>query len=275
MTRRLSWLIPVLALAASLPAADSAKIGSTIFPWESLEVKPTGVGERRDVARNPTATLREFECHISTLNPNLASHPPHTHPQEELIILRDGELDVHINGTNTRVGPGAVFFFAANDPHAVQNRGDKPATYFVFNFSTAATATLRGKAPLAADPARQGSAIFHWDQLAVTPTKVGERRAMTSLPTATMAGFSCHATTINPGEAPHAPHRHPDEEIVLVKEGRLDVTINGVTTRVGPGSIFFVSSGDEHGWKNAGDVPATYYVLRVITESTPPALARN
>jgi quercetin dioxygenase-like cupin family protein len=273
MIPRLRWLLSSLVLSGVLNAAEPPKIGSTVFPWESLEVKPTAVGERRDVARNPTATMREFECHISTLNPNLASHPPHTHPQEELIILRDGELDVHINGTNTRVGPGAVFFFAAMDPHAVQNRGDKPATYFVFNFATAATAAMRGKSPLPADPARLGSSIFHWDKLAATATKVGERRAMTSLPTATMGNFSVHATTVNAGEAPHAPHRHADEEIVLVKEGRLDVTINGVTTRVGPGSIFFISSGDEHGWRNAGDTAATYYVLRLVTEATPPALA--
>jgi quercetin dioxygenase-like cupin family protein len=263
-------MLPVL-----LAAAEPAKLGSTLFTWDGFTAKPTGVGERREVARQPTATLREFQSHISTLNPHLASHPPHTHPQEELIILREGELDVHINGTNTRVGPGAVFFFASNDPHAVQNPGDKPATYFVFNFSSAATAEMRGKAPLPADPGRLGSSIFHWDQLEVTPTKTGERRAMTSGPTATLAGFSCHATTLNAGETPHAPHRHADEEIILIKEGRLEVTVNGVTSRVGPGTVVFISSGDMHGWKNAGETPATYYVIRVITEATPKTLASN
>lgn len=269
-----SYLLPLL-VPVLLVAAEPAKIGSTVFAWESLDVKPSGVGERRDVARNPTATLREFECHISTLNPALASHPPHTHPQEELIILRDGELDVHINGTNTRVGPGALFFFAANDPHAVQNRGAKPATYFVFNFSTAVTAALRGQAPLPAAPGRLGSAIFQWDQLEAKETKTGARRAVTDLPTSTLANFECHVTTLKAGETPHAPHRHADEEIVLLMEGKLDVTINGVTTRVTPGSIVFVSSGDEHGWKNAADTAATYYVLRLKTEATPAALAMN
>jgi quercetin dioxygenase-like cupin family protein len=90
------------------------------------------------------------------------------------------------------------------------------------------------------------------------------------LPTATMANYECHVTTIKAGVAPHPPHRHPDEEIVLVKEGQLDVTIDGVTTRAGPGSIVFVSSGDLHGWTNAGDVAATYYVMRIRTEATPP-----
>jgi quercetin dioxygenase-like cupin family protein len=265
-----SLLLLSLSLSPAVFGADEpAKIGSTVFTWESREAKPTGVGERREVARNPTVTLKEFECHISTLNPQQASHPPHTHPQEELIILRDGTLDVHINGTNTRVGPGSLFFFASNDPHAVQNHGDKPATYFVFNFATAVTATLRGQPPLPAAPGRMGSSIFQWDKLEAKATKTGERRDVTNSPTSTLANFECHITTLRAGEAPHAAHHHPDEEIVLVKEGQMDVTINGRTQRAGPGSIVLITSGDEHGWKNVGDTTATYYVIRLKTEATP------
>lgn len=263
------WIPAALLLPIMMPAAESARLGSRVFTWESLIVQPSGVGERRDVARNPTATLSEFECHISTLNPSRASHPPHTHPQEELIILRDGTLDVHINGTNTRVGPGSLFFFAANDPHAVQNAGDQPATYFVFNFSTAVTATLRGQAAQPAVPGRLGSSIFEWTKLETKATRTGERRAVTDRPTLTLANFECHITTLQAGETPHAPHHHPDEEIILVKEGQLDVTINGTTQRAGPGSICFISSADVHGWKNVGDTAAIYYVIRIKTEATP------
>lgn len=272
----LSLLAPLLFVSAAAQEGAAAKpprIGSTVFLWEDLVVKPTGVGERRDVARNPTATLGEFECHISTLNPNLASHPPHTHPQEELIILRDGTLDVHINGEETRVGPGSIFFFGANNPHAVQNRGDKPATYFVFNFSTAATARLRGKAMTAPAEGHMGSAVFEWQKLKVEPTKTGERRDVVDKPTATMVNFECHVTTLRAGEAPHASHKHPDEEIILIREGQLDVQLNGKTTRAGPGSIVFISSNDEHGVRNAGETSATYYVIRLKTEDTPMKVA--
>jgi len=264
-----------IVLPVALAAAEPPKIGSTVFTWESRVMKPTAVGQRREVARNPTATLHEFECHISTLNPSMASHLPHTHPQEEIIILSEGELDVHINGTNTRVGAGSLFFFAANDPHAVQNHGDKPATYFVFNFSSTITAGLKGKAPLPAAPGRLSSSIFHWHELKAEPTKVGARRAVVDLPTATLANYECHITTIRAGLAPHAPHHHPDEEIILLKEGLLDVTINGITTRATPGTIVFISSGDEHGWRNVGNTDATYYVMRIKTETTPAVVAMN
>lgn len=270
---RLPWRVIVLSITtvsiSAQPSEPAPKLGSTVFTWESRVVKTTPVGERRDVARNPTASLREFECHISTLRPGQASHLPHTHAQEELIILREGVLDVHINGVNTRVSPGSLFFFASNDPHAVKNPGEQPATYFVFNFTTGLTAALKGQAPQPADPGRMGSTIFDWEKLAATATKTGELRSVTDQPTATLANFECHITTIMAGLAPHAPHHHADEEILLLKEGLLDVTINGRTRRVGPGSICFISSGDEHGWHNVGETAATYYVMRLVTDGTP------
>ena len=264
-------LLPVHG-EAPVSAAPPAKLGSTIFRFEDLAVKPSGVGERRDVADQPTATLARFECHISTLNPSRASHPPHTHPQEELIILRDGTLDVNVNGQIQRVGPGSLFFFASNNPHAVQNNGEKPATYFVFNFATAATKTPPAiGAPVA--PGQIGSTVMEWTKLPVQTTKTGERRAVLDSATATLANFECHATTLNPGETAHAPHRHADEEVIFVRDGQVEVRLNGKTQSVGSGAILFFASNDEHGLKNTGTTAATYYVMRLKTEATPAPLA--
>jgi len=272
LLRPVSCLLLALAHLSlpAQPAIPSAKLGSTVFKWEDLKARPTGNGERRDVTDGPTATFERFESHVTTLLAGRMSHPPHQHGQEELIILRDGTLDVTINGATTRAGPGSLLFFAANDFHNVENVGGTPATYFVFNFATAATKTVpkAGAAALAV-PGKLGSTVFAWEKLVVTPTKVGERRAVVDSATTTLANFECHVTTVKPGEMPHAAHRHPDEEIILVKEGMLDVTINGVTTRAGAGSIFFYGSNDEHGMRNVGDTMASYYVIRVVTDITP------
>ncbi len=273
---RLALACTPLALLAqpSASAIPPAKLGSTVFKWEDLKARPTGNGERRDVTDGPTATFEGFESHITTLLPGKLSHAPHQHAREELIILRDGTLDVTINGATTRAGPGSLLFFAANDFHNVQNVGDTPATYFVFNFSTAATRTVpkEGAAALAV-PGKLGSTVFDWTKLEVKAGKGGERRAVVNSPTTTLANFECHVTTLNPGESPHeaanALHRHPDEEIMLVREGTMEVTINGTTQRAGAGSIIFAGSNDEHGWRNAGTTTASYYVIRIVTDLTP------
>ena len=260
----------VYAADAAAPAA--AKLGSTAFIWESLKVEPTPVGERRDVARNPTATLQEFESHISTLNPGMPSHPPHRHPQEELIILREGNLSVHINGVDTEVGPGSLFFFASYDSHAVRNVGKTPATYYVINFTTALTKTI--PAQPAAEVAGAGtlkSSVFDWEKLKATPTAKGERRNVVDSPTVTCTNLESHITTLRGGEDAHASHRHPDEEIIIVKEGTMRATVNGAVHEGGAGTIFFFASNDEHGLKNIGTSNATYYVIRIVTAATPKA----
>jgi len=245
---------------------------SMVFDWNDLKSQPTANGSRRDVTNLPTATLEGFESHITTLNPGAISHPPHRHPREEFIILKEGTLDVAINGKITRAGPGSLLFFASNDLHNVKNVGDTPATYLVFNLATAATKTAPAEgAAAAALPGKLSSGVFEWSKLGVKPTKTGERREIFNSPTVTCKSLEAHVTTLNPGESPHAPHHHPDEELVVVKEGLMEATINGVSRRAGPGSIFFYASNDEHGMKNVGTTAATYYVFRVVTEKTPKA----
>lgn len=90
-----------------------------------------------------------------------------------------------------------------------------------------------------------------------------------------MTRFESHVTTLDAGQVPHAPHRHPDEEIVIVKEGTIEVTINGKSQRAGEGSMFLFASNDMHGMKNVGSGRATYYVLRVVTATTPAARKGN
>ncbi len=243
-----------------------------MFRWNDLVAKPNRVGERRDVAKNPTTTLEEFECHISTLNSGFPSHPPHRHPQEELIVLKEGTLEVFINGKAERIGPGSVFFFASYDLHNVRNVGETPATYFVFNFTTAATHSLAAKpAAESASPDKLCSAVYDWEKLTVEKTKAGQRRALFDSPTVTCTNLECHVTTLNAGEIPHPGHRHPDDEVILVKDGTMEAMINGHAQSAGPGSIFFFSSNDEHAMKNVGSTAATYYVIRIVTSATPKA----
>lgn len=80
---------------------------------------------------------------------------------------------------------------------------------------------------------------------------------------ATHTGFpiDLHETELPPGQAPHAPHQHIHEEILLIREGLLDVSIGGATTRLGPGSTAYFASNQLHGWKNSGAAPARYFVL--------------
>jgi quercetin dioxygenase-like cupin family protein len=106
------------------------------------------------------------------------------------------------------------------------------------------------------------SSVFNWADLKAVPTKVGEVRAVFNAPTPTLSGFECHITTLNPGASPHLPHRHPDEELIIIKEGTLEAMQNGHTNIVAAGGIIFEASNELHGLHNIGTTPATYYVFK-------------
>jgi quercetin dioxygenase-like cupin family protein len=76
-----------------------------------------------------------------------------------------------------------------------------------------------------------------------------------------------HETELAPGQAPHPPHHHEHEEMLLVREGTMEVTIAGRTVKLDPGSVAYVASNAEHGWRNVGTTRARYWVLALGRDS--------
>jgi quercetin dioxygenase-like cupin family protein len=123
---------------AAQQAAEKPILGPTVFDWNQLKDTPSNVGSVRSVVRQRTATLDELEMHITTLKPGLASHEPHKHVNEELIIIREGTVETLSDGVWKRVGPGSVIFNASNSLHSLRNVGTTPAVYHVVNWASPA-----------------------------------------------------------------------------------------------------------------------------------------
>jgi quercetin dioxygenase-like cupin family protein len=123
-----------LGLYAMAASDKPAVMGSSAFDWKTMAVTPTETGSVRHVFKAPTATLDQLECHITTLNPGAMPHPAHKHANEELIIVREGTVEVLVNGELKRVGPGSVIFNASNVMHSLRNVGDVPAVYHVISW---------------------------------------------------------------------------------------------------------------------------------------------
>src|SRR5271155_4149404 len=132
----------ILATAQSVVVSDyvppkqSTVLATTFVDWDSLVPSPTSAGQVRHVFDNPTVAMDKLEVHVTTLNPGKESHPIHRHPWEEILLIKDGDFELSINGRKQHAGPGAVVFLASNDPHNARNVGNRPATYYVINFVT-------------------------------------------------------------------------------------------------------------------------------------------
>jgi quercetin dioxygenase-like cupin family protein len=115
------------------------------------------------------------------------------------------------------------------------------------------------------------SRVFLWGDMKVQPSNIGVVRNVFDSPTLTLDGYSCHITTLDPGKEPHPPHQHPEEELLVIKEGTLEVMQNGVTNQVSAGGMVFCASNEPHGWRNTSASPVTYYVIKVYPHDLPKA----
>jgi mannose-6-phosphate isomerase-like protein (cupin superfamily) len=107
------------------------------------------------------------------------------------------------------------------------------------------------------------SGVCLFADLPVRRTDTLEYRPILQGQTVDACTFSVHESSLAPGGEPHPPHHHKGEEMFLILDGTLEVTINGAASRVTGGSVAFIGSGDEHGIRNVGEKPAKYYVIEL------------
>jgi (S)-ureidoglycine aminohydrolase len=108
--------------------------GSFMLDWNDLKTSDTGKGYRRDFFSRPTSHLAQFEMHTTALNAGEESHWPHTHVQEEIILILRGHVEMFINGDRYKASAGDIVFLSSRIPHALTNTGEEQCEYFAFQW---------------------------------------------------------------------------------------------------------------------------------------------
>ena len=106
-----------------------------------------------------------------------------------------------------------------------------------------------------------GPTVFAWEDMKPVRNEHGEVRSLCKSPTATVDQLEMHVTTLDPGQSPHPPHHHVNEELIILREGHVETLSDGKWVKVAPGSVIFNASNSLHGLRNIGAKPATYHVI--------------
>ena len=209
------------------------------------------------IFRGPTGALEKMGCHVSVLSPGHCPHPPHIHPEEEVLIVLDGEAEIVLaddpESTNARIerlGPGSFSYYPSDQHHTIRNTTSTPITYLMFKWRAAASG--------AAEPL--GASVFHHGTFAPP----GDPRSAGSSPivrifeqaTAQLCKLHAHLTTLQPG-AGYDPHVDRYDVAILVLAGKVE-TLGEV---VEPHGLIYYSAGTAHGMRNVGSTPARYLVF--------------
>ena len=78
-------------------------------------------------------------------------------------------------------------------------------------------------------------------------------------PTDQLSGLCAGMAVLDPGATPHPPHRHPEEEFLIIASGEGEIECAGKITKAGPGAVMYCAGNTLHGITNTGKVPMTFY----------------
>jgi len=95
-----------------------------------------------------------------------------------------------------------------------------------------------------------------------TPEPFGEVHLYFEGPTDLLRSMTAGSLILKPGMSPHPPHRHAEEELLLVAEGTGEIRIGERIHHVGPGTQMYCAGNILHGITNTGSSLMKFYFYK-------------
>lgn len=109
-----------------------------------------------------------------------------------------------------------------------------------------------------------GNGVFGAAKATLQRETFGDLRIYFDGSTQQLKTLTAGSLELKPGMSPHAPHRHGEEEIMLITEGEGEIFVDGKTSRVGPGSMMYCAAERLHGVTNTGRAPMMFFFYKWI-----------
>jgi quercetin dioxygenase-like cupin family protein len=197
-----------------------------------------------------TAGVRSLSCHVSVLQPNHVPHPPHRHPEEEVLLVLAGEVEPILPdaaGFDGRLRSGDLVYYPAHFSHTLRASGGEPANYLMLKWRD------ESRGPTADAPLSFGRFALPLGAQAVPGFAA---RPVFEGSTGYLEKLHCHFSTLTPG-AGYEPHIDGHDVAIVMLEGEVET----LGRRVGPHGVIFYPAGDPHGMRNPSDEAARYVVF--------------
>ena len=122
------------ALAPAIGLGAEAKIGNEVFGATKARLQREQFGDLRIYFDGATDQLKVLTAGSLELKPGMTPHAPHQHPEEEIMLITEGEGEIYLDGKTTPVKPGFMMYCAAGRLHGVTNTGKIPMTFLFYKW---------------------------------------------------------------------------------------------------------------------------------------------
>jgi quercetin dioxygenase-like cupin family protein len=130
--RRDLFKLAAFQAMASAMAAD--KIPNATMDQGKAKLTREPFGDLRIYLDGATDQLKALTFGSLLLKPGMTPHPPHEHPDEEIMLVTEGTGEISVEGKVTKVAAGASMYCAAGKLHAIVNTGKTPLLFYFFKW---------------------------------------------------------------------------------------------------------------------------------------------
>jgi mannose-6-phosphate isomerase-like protein (cupin superfamily) len=127
-------LFKLAAFQATMAAAAGGRIASGTVDKGQAKVTHEDFGDIRVYHEGRTDQLGSVTFGSLLLKPGMAPHPPHEHPEEEIMVITEGSGEISVEGKVTKVGSGSSMYCAAGKLHGIVNTGKSPLLFYYFKW---------------------------------------------------------------------------------------------------------------------------------------------
>jgi uncharacterized cupin superfamily protein len=207
----------------------------------------------RHLFAGATTNLWLMGAHVSVLSAGHSPHVPHAHPEEEILIVLDGEAELVIapdaTGINARyeqLSAGSFVYYSAFQFHTIRNSTAAPITYLMFKWTCLPRET---EAPLE-------TTINRTEHIRQIGNAAFTSRLVFEGPTHYLRKLHVHLTELQPG-AGYRAHADAHDVAIVVLSGTV-TTNRRHTERHG---VLYFPAGEVHDMRNPGRAIARYLVF--------------
>ena len=117
-------------------AREAARqLSSVTINLDKLEMtgfsdKGEPVGKNGVYLAGDTPASTKFVTGRFVVDPGKSPHAPHTHAEEEVMIIESGHGEIFCDGKTTKIGPGSVMYTTPNAAHGINNTGTEPIVFY-------------------------------------------------------------------------------------------------------------------------------------------------
>jgi quercetin dioxygenase-like cupin family protein len=127
-------------MAASTASAENKEssgqqpLPSAIYDFKKLHADNNHGESYVPIFEGDTHDGLHIKLHETGLAPGAVAHQPYHHAGDEMFMVRQGTLEVEIEGKRSELQPGSAAYIASNTVYAIRNTSREWTHYFVLLF---------------------------------------------------------------------------------------------------------------------------------------------